>query len=198
MLHMIYWKLLPKKVSYVIIAFSLNTIHQVLLPLPLLYTAILPHCAGLYRRSSLKHCIPLASYNELVRFLAGCMPAQWSFRIDRVVEYILHLRFFTGQWILWRQQGVYKKVVRKPSLLPLDKFGLILNEVQVKHTCCECITPSHDNLRTGNCSCWVPWNIMSYPFYDLYRHKLNTHEHLFKILVYRPRVYDTDRGSMCD
>jgi len=62
------------------------------------------------------------------------------------------------------------------SLLPLDSNGLGLNTVQVVHTHFEYETPSRDNLPTGSSSRWVPGDIMSYPFYDLYSHELDKGE----------------------
>jgi hypothetical protein len=44
--------------------------------------------------------------------------------------------------------------------------------------------PSHADLPTGNSSCWVPREIMSNPFYDLYCHEPNKGEFLAKLLVY--------------
>ena len=44
--------------------------------------------------------------------------------------------------------------------------------------------PSRANLPTGYSSYWVPGDIMSYPFCDLYSHELNKGERLSKILLY--------------
>jgi len=44
--------------------------------------------------------------------------------------------------------------------------------------------PSRAPLPTGYSSCWVPGDIMSYLYYDLYSHELNKGELLSKILQY--------------
>jgi len=56
--------------------------------------------------------------------------------------------------------------------------------------------PSHANLPTGYSSCWVPRDIMSNPFYDLYFHKPNKGELLSKFLLYEFE-HITKKGGMC-
>jgi hypothetical protein len=56
--------------------------------------------------------------------------------------------------------------------------------------------PSRANLPTWYSSCWVPRDIMSNPFYDLYRHELNNGEILSKILLYEFE-HITKKCMMC-
>jgi len=56
--------------------------------------------------------------------------------------------------------------------------------------------PTHANLPTGYSSCWVPGDIMLYPFYDLYSHGLNKGELLSKILLYELE-HITKKGGKC-
>jgi len=56
--------------------------------------------------------------------------------------------------------------------------------------------PSRANLPTGYSCCWVPGDIMSNPFYDLYWHEPNTGELLFNLLLYEFK-HITKKGRMC-
>jgi hypothetical protein len=71
-------------------------------------------------RSSFKQQITSAQYNELVCYLAGCMPAQLSLRTNRRVERFCQYLPLTGRWILRRQQSLHKELKRKQSQLLLD------------------------------------------------------------------------------
>jgi len=56
--------------------------------------------------------------------------------------------------------------------------------------------PSHANLPTAYSPCWVPGDIMPYPFYVLYSHQLNKGELLSKILLYKLE-HITKKGGKC-
>jgi len=56
--------------------------------------------------------------------------------------------------------------------------------------------PSRANLPTGYSSCWVPGDIMSNPFDDLYSHEPNKGELRYKILLYEFE-HMTKEGGMC-
>ena len=56
--------------------------------------------------------------------------------------------------------------------------------------------PSRANFPTGWSSCWVPGDVMLYPFYDLYSHQLNKDEQLSKVLLYTLE-HITKKGGMC-
>jgi len=103
----------------------------------------------------------------------------------------------TGWWILRRQRSLHKELKRKQSLSLLDKEGFILNAVQVIHTHFECPLPSRANLATGYRSCWVPGDIMSYSFNDLYSQELDKGELQSIILVHEFEPI-TMIGVMCD
>jgi len=124
------------------------------------------------------------------------MPARWSLRTDRLVGCFLQYQFLTSGWILRRQWSIHKELQRKQSLLVLDWQGLILNEVQVVLTRFECTMPSRAKLPTEHSSWWVPWDIISNPFYDRYCHKPNNGELISKILLYEFELI-TKKCGMC-
>jgi hypothetical protein len=55
---------------------------------------------------------------------------------------------------------------------------------------------SHANLPIRYSSCWVPWDIISNHFYDLYCHKPNKGELLSKFLL-DEFEHITKKGGMC-
>ena|SRR5882757_2259297 len=66
----------------------------------------------------------------------------------------------------------------------------------VVHTHFEWKEHGYANFPTGYSFGWVPLDIMSYPFYDLYSHEPNTGELLSKIVVYEFE-HITKKGRMC-
>ena len=56
--------------------------------------------------------------------------------------------------------------------------------------------PSRADFPTGYGSCWVPGDILSYPFCDLYSHEVNKSELLSKILLYELE-HIPKNGGMC-
>ena len=72
-----------------------------------------------------------------------------------------------------------------------------MSAVQIVHTHSERKMPPSANLPTGYISCWVPGDIRSYPFNDLYSHELYTGENISKIVVYQFEHITTIDG-ICD
>jgi len=113
MLHIIYWKLLPEKVSFVITATNYQYWSSGGTMIGhIVYYVIVALCR-LRLCSNLKQRITSAQSNELVYVLAGCMPAQWSSRTDRLLGWFFQSRSLTGGSILMRQRSLHNAVEKK-------------------------------------------------------------------------------------
>ena len=124
------------------------------------------------------------------------MPAQWSARTDRLLEWLIQYQSVTRAWILRRTICSDKKLHRNYHCCCMTYRPPIEWGCRVIHEQLFCNIPGCTDLHSGCSSCWVLE--ISYHFPSTTIEVMNAHkgEHLSDILLYEFGHW-TKIGRMC-